>query len=149
MTLQSTRSQLTARRGELMAELFLEDLSPQFVARPTTANLGYDLLVGFPNEKRGVNSFAVVVKATERPPGKRFQFRRQMLDRFAHSNVPGLLLVADVKQNKMYYAWLASEHLNGAHGANVSIPVIELDEATTKQLKKQFEAIDSGVAAAG
>lgn len=130
-----------------MAELFLQDLGPRFVSRPTSQDVGYDLLVGFLNKIGGINTFAVEVKATERPPGTRLQFPRRSFDRFAHSNIPGLLLVADVKRNKLYYAWLTTRAATGT--TDVSLPLTELDDATTKALQAQLEAADVGASAAG
>jgi hypothetical protein len=138
MSAQTSRSQFIARRGDLMAELFLQELGAQFVSRPTTQDVGYDLLVGFLNKKGGTNTFAVQVASTERPPGTRFQLPRRTFDRFANSNIPGLLLVADVKHNRMYYAWLTSGELAGS--VRVSVPLIELDEETNNDLRVQLVA---------
>jgi hypothetical protein len=146
MSSQNSGSHIAARRGELMAELFLQELNPLFVSRPTE-DFGYDLLVGFLNKKGGTNTFAVEVKSTDHQPGTRFQLPRRAFERFAHSNIPGLLLVVDVKQNRMYYAWLITTKAAGS--INVSIPLTELNDVTKKELQMQFEAADSGVAAAG
>lgn len=131
-----------------MVELFLQDLNPQFISRPTQ-DLGYDLLVGFPNDKGGVNTFAVEVKPVERPPGRGFPFQRRAFDRIAHSNLPAILLVADVKHNKLYYAWLTSRNPDGGGSNTVTVPLTEVDEVTQEELKQQFKAADAGVAAAG
>ena len=130
-----------------MAELFLEELGPKFVSRPTTVDVGYDLLAGFLNGKGGINTFAVAVKATERPPNGHFHLSRRTLDRFAHSNIPGLLLVADVKQNRMYYAWLTSKKFAGSD--SVSIPLLELNGQARNELQSQLKAADRGIAVAG
>src|ERR1700728_1089139 len=87
-----------ARRGALLAELFLEDLKPEFVAR-TTGDVGYDFLVGFRNLRGGINNIAVEVKATERLVQNRFPLRRKLYQRFAYSNIPVLFIVVDVKDN--------------------------------------------------
>ena len=50
-----TNKQVISRRGELLAELFLQDLHPSFVAKPT-ADFGYDFFVGFPNTHGGINN---------------------------------------------------------------------------------------------
>ena len=104
MTARNTRSGLAGRRGEIMAELFFQELDPLFVSRPTTEDIGYDLLVGFRNEKAGINTIAVEVKSTEQLLEPRFSIQRSAFNRLVHSNVPALLLVADVKQNRLYYA---------------------------------------------
>ncbi len=148
MNAQNSRSQLATRRANLLAELFLQDLNPVFVSKPTSEDLGYDFLVGFSNDKAGINTFAVEVKPTERPPGSRFPISRNSFDRITHSNVPGLLLVADVKQNRLYYAWLRPDDSNTARNT-VSIPIAEINETTTKQLKSRLEKAEDGVAVAG
>ena len=133
---------LVSRRGELMAELFLQDLGPQFISRPTTSDVGYDLLVGFSNKKGGINTFAVEVKSTERPPKLKFTLAKRTFDRLSHSNIPGLLLVADVKQNRMYYAWLDSKVATAGDDI-ISIPIAELDDRNKKSLKRELEAPSS------
>ncbi len=65
MSEAKSRSLYVERRGELLAELFLQDLNPEFVAR-ATGDVGYDFLVGFRNSRGGVNNISGVVKTTER-----------------------------------------------------------------------------------
>lgn len=147
MSSQNARANIISRRAELMAALFLQDLKPQFLSRPTSRDIGYDLLVGFQNEKGGINTFAVEVRGTERLQSKHFPLPKRTFDRFADSNIPGLLLVADVKDNHMYFAWLAVPRATRA--ATVRIPLMEVDEVTTKELQKSLRATTIGVAAAG
>jgi hypothetical protein len=130
-----------------MAELFLQELEPQFLSRPTSKDVGYDLLAGFINKKGGINTFAVEVRSTQHAPGARFLLPRRTFERFAVSNIPGLLLVADVKATRMYYAWLTSKRDNGT--ATVSIPLKEVNDATKKQLLKQLEAARDDLVAVG
>jgi hypothetical protein len=147
MTLQHSPSKLIARRAELLAELFFQELTPEFVSRPTAEDLGYDLLVGFRNEKNGINTFAVEIKGTDRPVS-RSSLTRSSFDRLAHSNLPGMLMVADVKASRLYYAWLkpgAAER----HGNAVSVPVIEIDSRTKEALKAELTATDASAAAEG
>ena len=148
MSTRTGRSQLAGRRAELLAEVFFQELEPTFIARPPTPQVGYDLLVGFRNEKSGINTFAVEVKSTEEPVGPRFAIQRTIFDQIAYSTVPGILLVVDVKRNRLYYAWLRP---NGkARGTpTVSIPVTEITEATKADLRRQLRSADGVVAAAG
>jgi hypothetical protein len=150
MSIQNHRSEssVASRRAELLVELFFQELNPVFISRPTIQDLGYDLLVGFSNESGGINTFAVEVKATERPMGTHLPLRRANFNRMAHSNVPGLLLVADVKQSRLYYSWLRPIEGRG-RGDTVSIPLTEISDATKEELKKQFQQSNGGVAAAG
>ena len=129
-----------------MAELFLQELDPEFISRPTNEDVGYDLLVGFLNKKGGINTFALEVKATEQAPVGRFQVMRRTYNRFANSNIPGLLLVADVKQNRLYYGWLSEKAVVST--ANVSVHLAELNNESKAELRRQFAA-ESRVAAAG
>jgi hypothetical protein len=149
MSNQNSRSQsnLVGRRAELLAELFFQELNPLFLSRPTR-DCGYDLLVGFNNENAGINTFAVEVRATAQPLESYYPIRRSVFNRMAHSNVPGLLLVADVKRNRLYYAWLRASEMTG-RGDTIAIPVVEINQRTREKLKKQFEAANSGVAAVG
>ena len=105
-----------------MAEPFLQELGPTFISRPATEDIGYDLLVGFLNKRGGINTFAVKVNIYQTSAEHAISAPADCtLDRFAHSNIPGLLLVADVKQNRMYHAWLTSRDLTGS--GSVSIPL--------------------------
>lgn len=131
-----------------MAELFFQDMDPLFISRPTANDLGYDLLVGFSNDRAGINMFAVEVKGAERPPRKAFRLFRSTFDRIAHSNIPGLIVVADVKQNRLYYAWLRPE--DAKEGSDTaSVQLIEVNPATKRQLENQLKHYDGRVAVAG
>jgi len=124
---------LIGRRGELLAELFLQDLQPRFVAQTASDNLGVDFFVGFDNGKGGVNLVSVEVKATQQLSGSRFHLPMQHYALLANSNVPGLIVVVDVKQNRCYYAIAnAAEVIQDRQ--TISFPLIEGDEAGRKAL---------------
>jgi hypothetical protein len=139
MATRRTHAELVGRRGELMAELFLQDLEPASIAR-APQDFGYDYLVGFPNSKGGINTFGVVVKATERPVASSFLIDRQTYDRLAHSAPPGLLFVADVKHNRLFCAWPPYPYHKGEEGKYIRIPLTEIDVKTKKNLHKQLVA---------
>ena len=143
-----SRTHLLGRRGELLAELFLQELGAEFVARPT-ADLGYDFFVGFSNPEGGVNIAAVEVKATDRPVQSRYPVRRQLYRRLANSNIPVLLLVADVKENRLFYAFPGSDANNGDPEAEtVSVTLTAVDETTRDELRDLLansQAAASGV----
>lgn len=149
MSARHSPSHLIARRAELLAEVFFQELGATFIARPTTSDLGYDLLVGFPNDKAGVNTFAVEVKATEQPVRGRFPLERRTLDLLAHSNVPGMLLVTDVKRNRLYHAWLRPSGGTGDARTLVPIPVLEVTDETKSALQRQLRSAKNAVAAVG
>ena len=121
-----------------MAELFLQELEPKFLARPTL-DLGFDFLVGFKNPKGGVNTFAVEVKGTERNISSSFPLDKRSYRRLVNSNVPGFLLAVDVKQNKLFYAWPARGDTTLYSGTGtISVPVTEINEMTKTTLRKRL-----------
>jgi len=130
-----SKAEMLGRRGELLAELFLQDLGADFVARPT-ADLGYDLFVGFSNPDGGVNIAAVEVKATERPIQSRYPVQKRLFRRLANSNIPVLLLVVNVKENRLFYALPGDYAIDeDAAETTVSIPMTEVDESTKSELR--------------
>ncbi len=52
MTIKNSQAYMFGRRGELITELFLQDLNPSFVAKPSS-DFGYDFYVGFQNANGG------------------------------------------------------------------------------------------------
>jgi hypothetical protein len=138
--MMETRSHtsLVGRRAELMAELFLQDLEPTFLARPAT-DLGFDFFVGFSNLKGGINTTGVVVKATPQRVLSRSDVDSRSYRRLANSNIPGLFLVVDVKHNRLFYAWPASDEptRNGKH-KTIALPVTEVNHKTKVQLRKRL-----------
>lgn len=130
---------MIGRRGELMAELFLQELNPTFVAKPTT-DFGYDFYLGFQNTNGGINNFAIQVKATSRPVPSMFPISTKLYKLLTNSNIPALLIVVDVKQNKLYYAWLSAE-ISGVveeTKSTIRIPVIEVNEAVKQELRMKL-----------
>jgi hypothetical protein len=138
MNKTESQAQFVARRGELIAELFLQELGAEFVAAPTT-DLGYDFFVGFAKPDGGMNLSAIDVKATEKPVSTSYALPKQLYARLAHSNVPGLLLVVDVKQNRLYHAWPNPDKLSKrANGNTIRIPVIEIDDHIKEGIRKRL-----------
>ncbi len=118
----------------MLVELFLQELGPKFVARPTVPEeVGYDFFAGFQNQHGGRNIIAVAVKATEQPVGDDFPVRRTTYEQWIHSNIPVLLLVFDVKLNESYFAWLSdagSDWANGASSVGVKLSKIQDEQKT-------------------
>ena len=138
MSESKSRSAYVARRGELLAELFLQDLKPEFVAR-ATRDVGYDFLVGFRNSRGGVNNIPVEVKVTERLAQHRYPLGIDQYKRFAYSNTPVLLVVVEVKHNRFFYTWISSNDAVAIPERNkVMIPLTEVDERTKDELRKQL-----------
>jgi Domain of unknown function (DUF4365) len=142
MNEKKSRANLVGRRAELLAELFLQDLKPAFLSRTSSVDIGYDFLIGFNNPRKGVNNIAVEVKATERSLPSRFPIDKRTYTRLAHSNLPALLLVVNVKQNEIYYAWLGALPLENNGHQVVSIPVRKIDEATKQELQRQLKSAE-------
>lgn len=134
----NSHADFVGRRSEVLAELFLQDLEPKFLARPTR-DLGFDFLVGFQNPEGGVNTFAVEVKGTDHSISSSFSVDKRLVRRLANSNLPGLLLAVDVKQNKLFYAWPNRSNAALYSGTGkISLPVIEINEATKTEFRKRL-----------
>lgn len=140
MTIKQSKAQLIARRAELIAELFFQDLNADYVAQPAS-NAGYDFLVGFANTRGGTNNYIVEVKATERPVTSLFPLETKLYERLANSNIPALLLVVDVKRNQVFYGRLRPESIEGQRDINtVKIPVIAVDDAVRAELRNELSS---------
>ena len=134
-----SQTQYVARRAELIVELFLHDLGARIVTGPDCADLGYDFLIGFKNAEGGVNLSAVEVKATEKPVSHSYPLPRKWYALLAYSNVPSLLLVVDVKKNRLYHAWPNPDYPTKHEGSGViRVPVAEVDDATKREIRKRL-----------
>jgi hypothetical protein len=131
-------SLLVGRRAELLAELFLDDLKPSFLGRPTH-DIGFDFLIGFTNQRGGVNTFGVEVKGTEQFNSLSFPLDRKAYQRLANSNPPAFLLLVDVKQNRFFCGWPQSD--NGrvhAGSERIKVPLTEMNERTKTALRQKL-----------
>jgi PAS domain-containing protein len=137
MSVTKSRAELVARRAELTAELFLQDLDPVFVAQPSP-DLAFHFFVGFTNPRRGINLTAVEVKSTERQVHDRFPIHKRLYQRLANSNIPVLILVVDVKQNRLYYSWPTQEISGSTTSNTIGIPLTEIDDNTKKELRNRL-----------
>jgi hypothetical protein len=129
-----------SRRGHLLAELFLQDLDPEFVARPT-ADFGYDFFVGFRNSRGGINNVGVKVKATEQLRSDRLPVPRDQFNTWTQSNIPILLIVADVKENRLFYALPSREGSIPAKSREsklVAISLSEIREDSKRELRARL-----------
>ncbi len=121
-----------------MAELLFQELQPEFVARPST-DLGYDLFAGFRNPRGGINVIAVEVKSTENKVHDIFPIDKTRYGRWANSNIPVLLLVANVKANKLYYHWPSSSNfVDSQESKVVHISLTEIDPNNKNKLREQL-----------
>jgi hypothetical protein len=53
----------------------------------------------------------VQVQATEQPVAAAVHADAEQYERLAYSNIPALLLVVDVKRNRLFYSWISPESL--------------------------------------
>jgi hypothetical protein len=129
-----SKNDSVGRRGELLAELFLQELKPEFVARPSD-DFVYDFLIGFQNPRGGINNIAVEVKATEQLARKQYSISKRRYVRWAYSNIPILLLVIDVKENRYYYAWASPEvSSNAGDSETIRVDLTEVNDSTKAHL---------------
>jgi len=134
----TSKSEIVERRGELLAELFLQDLNPLFVAQPTD-DIAFDFFVAFENPEGGINTAAIEVKATERSPDQGYSLPVSVFDRLSHSNIPVLLLVVDVKQNSIHYAWLEPELLpEKTPFKQITVPVHEVTDEAKSAIRRRL-----------
>lgn len=138
MSKNSSQASLIGRRAELMAELFFQSLDAAYVAR-FEPDLDYDLVVGFLNPKGGIDNLAVEVKATKQVSDLSFRVSKKVHDRLAYSNTPAILLVADVKHNRLYYAWLRpNETTDDSDGDTLAVRLTEIDDAAKTRLRAEL-----------
>jgi hypothetical protein len=116
--------------------MFLQEIGSRFVARPTRTDLGFDFLVGFPNRRGGVNFTVVEVKATGQSIRGKYKISTTQLARWMNSNLPTLVLIVDVKNNDIYWAWPAAPSTpRTADHTMVVVPVIKDDVTSRESLR--------------
>ena len=104
MTDKKRKTWYVGDRGELLAQIFLDDLSPISVSRSGDNNL-FDYTVTFAAPNGTLRLIAVEVKATERPIKDKYAFSLDLIRKLSSINVPVLILVVNVKDNAIYYTW--------------------------------------------
>lgn len=112
-----------------MAELFLQQLDPHSLGR-TIDDFEYDFLITFRNKRGGLNTFGVEVKGTELEVGDSFSLDKKSHDRMTLSNIPVLFVIANVKQNIVFFGWPKRE--------NQSVQLLKADGFTTGKLREQL-----------
>lgn len=123
-----------------MAELFLQELKPEAIVRPRP-DRGLDFLVTFRNSGGGINSFGVEVKSTAQDVQLSFGIDRKIYDRLAFSNMQILLLIANVKQNKLYFAWVDKRRRRSG-AATVMIQLAPINDRTKVELRRKLTTSD-------
>ena len=149
MSMETTRPQMIARRGELMAELFLQELGTAYIAKSSAPDFPFDFFIGFRTDQGGLNTYAVEVKATEQPVEGRYALQRPMVDYLTKSNIPVLLLVVDVKRNRLYYTLgnaIAKAPRSNGKQLTLRVPVIEIDDTVKAALRSDLASNGSKLA---
>ena len=120
------KSELIGHRAELLAEMFLADCGASVTRSPSG---GFDFLAFFSPSEDDLQVIAVEVKSTESPIPKELAIDSKLLKRAARSNIPVLLLVVDVKQNKLGFAWIDqfASRANGA-GHRTKVPLSDAEK---------------------
>jgi hypothetical protein len=129
------------RRGELLAEFFLQELNPVFLMGAQYDNFrGFDVdfLAGFKNTRGGINIVAVEVKSTDKDVRRNFVVPERVYDFLVNSNVIGMLLVVNVKSNKVYYHFASGEASRLQSNVRVSV-----DEANAESKENILKALRS------
>jgi hypothetical protein len=144
-----SQTQIIQRRGQLLAELYLTDLKPQFFV---TSNTGYDFFLGFKTKSGAIVTVPVEVKATDQPIGDHYRLYAtpEQLSALTKSNLPVLLFIVDAKRNEFFFTWgskIAFAHRPSIQGAaHIKVPVTKLTDSTKADLLAEIEAMGSAVA---
>ena len=94
-------------------------------------------MVTFRNSRGGINSFGVEVKSTDQAVQLSFGIGRKTYNQLAYSNTAILLLFANVKQNKLYFAWIDKRRAQSG-AATVMIPLTLINERTKMELRRKL-----------
>ena len=140
MNSPKSQAEIVARRAELLAELFLQDLGATLISRPSSdSDTGVDFIVAFPNGNGGTNLSAIEVKGTDRPVGDSYALDSKWYKRLAHSNVPSLLLVVDAKHNLLYHAWPKDDiGVDYPNGRTIRVPLVLIDDSAKEQIRERL-----------
>lgn len=139
---QQSKTWYVIRRGELLAEEFLVELGIASVSLKQ-ADVGFDYIGIVAERRTSLFVFGIEVKATEN--ADRFTFLTSRLIQLCNSNIPILLLVADVKHSELYFAW-AIEAIPAERRANLSQTEtcsIKLRRSTPEELQRLKSEIEN------
>jgi hypothetical protein len=103
---QTNKTWYIARRGELLAEEFLLDLAPNYLAPMQDTSIGIDYMAFFSRDDGSIVVIAIEVKATQQEVKGRYSFPSSQALRLLKLNIPALILVVDVKENGIHFNWI-------------------------------------------
>jgi hypothetical protein len=103
---ETNKAWYVSRRGILLAEQFLLELQPNQLSSVEGPVALFDYMAFFLRQDGTLITIAVEVKATQQPIKDRFGLHASQIERLVKSNLPVLLVVANVKQNEIFFNWI-------------------------------------------
>jgi hypothetical protein len=113
------------RRGELLAEQFLIDLGADYVSSRRSTDPGLDYVAFFKKNGGMPRVIGVQLERTQREVTGRYRMSAGQIRRLQGSDLPILMIVADVKHNEIHYAWMREEvlpeRMDSSRGASITL----------------------------
>lgn len=135
------------RRAEILAELFLRDLNPKFLAQATFQGAVWDYMAAFQTKKGRLVNITVEVKPTEHPIAAVMAFgtSARQAEQLTNSNMPVLILIVDVKNNSLAWNWASKakveHHPQNRNHAVIRLPVIKGNPDAVRKLLAEIETL--------
>lgn len=134
------------QRAAFLAEFFLRELNPKFLAQASFQGAVWDYLAAFKGKEGKLVNIAIQVKGTEAPilsehvfPGPPNWMGS------VNSNLPILVVVVDVKTNSLAWNWASKARVvqdPSVPGCGlIHLPVIKKSSETAGTLLKEIESI--------
>lgn len=117
----SSNAEIRARRGEILAQMFLGELGAVTLQEPVKS---LDFLGIFPGRSGGQVVMAVEVKTRDTEIGDTFPVSDSMRRVAEASNVPLLLMVIDVRRNTFRFGWL-DEFVRASPRTSARLPLLK------------------------
>jgi hypothetical protein len=110
MSREQRKPWYVAERAEALAGLFLLDLGPDYLGKPTSAHAPYDFLATFSRDDKSVVTVSVEVKGTDGPLGNPYPLMlpSSQVAAMQRSNTPFLIVVVDVRTNAVGFNWASA-----------------------------------------
>jgi hypothetical protein len=117
----SSNAEIRARRGEILAQMFLGELGAVTLHEPVKT---LDFLGIFPGKAGGQVVMAVEIKTRDTEIGDTFPVTDSMRRVAEVSNVPLLLMVIDVRRNTFRFGWL-DEFVRASPRGPAKLPLLK------------------------
>lgn len=134
------------QRATILAEFFLRDLNPKFLAQASFQGSVWEYMAAFQGKEGKLINIAVEVKSTEAPISSEHIFPGPVnwMDR-VNSNLPILVLVVDVKTNSLAWNWASKATVikdpSDPGRALIRLPVIKNSRQTAETLMMEIESM--------